>query len=66
MFVQSMLDETLAVIGFARVPARIQMKFKYPALIEMRRRTNQMIAFNQPWVVWWQNLCKCKLQIIHR
>ena len=58
-----MLDETLAVVGFTRVPSRIQMKLKYPALI---RRANQRIEFDQPLGVWSQKVCKFKLQIMHR
>jgi len=30
------------------------MKFEYPALIKMRRRTNQMVAINQPCGTWSQ------------
>jgi len=42
------------------------MKFEYLALIKMRKRTNQMVAINQPCSTWSQKGCKFKWQKMHR
>jgi len=41
-------------------------KTEYPALIKMRKRTNQMVGINQPCSTWSQKVCKFELQKMHR